>query len=118
MDKSLEIRISNVLHDVGVPTHIKGYSYLVSAVKMVQTTPSLINAVTKQLYPQVAELHEITASRVERAIRHAIECAFDRAAPDVTYKYFGNSVSGIKGKPTNSEFIATISEWIRLERDL
>lgn len=118
MEKTLEIRISDILHDVGVPMHLKGYSYLMSALKLAQLTPGLINTITTKLYPQVAQLHETTASRVERSIRHAIKCAFDRASPDVTCKYFGNSMSGFKGKPTNGEFIATMSEWIRLERDL
>ena len=113
---NLESRITTVIHEIGVPAHIKGYQYLREAISQCVKDSEIINAVTKELYPQVAECFHTTPSRVERAIRHAIEVAWDRGDLDVLNRYFGYTVSNIKGKPTNSEFIAMISDRLRLER--
>ena len=110
-----ETEVTKVMHDIGVPAHIKGYQYVRSAIMMVIEDEDLINAVTKQLYPAVAKKYGTTNSRVERAIRHGIEVAFDRGNPDVLTSYFGYTVHSDKGKPTNSEFIAMISDKIRLK---
>lgn len=112
----LETRITAVIHEIGVPAHIKGYQYLREAIRLSVIDETIIQAVTKELYPQVARRYTTTASRVERAIRHAIEVAWDRGDIDVLNRYFGFTVSNIKGKPTNSEFIAMISDKLRLER--
>ena len=110
-----ETEVTKVMHEIGVPAHIKGYQYVRSAIMMVIEDEDLINAVTKQLYPAVAKKYGTTNSRVERAIRHGIEVAFDRGNPDVLASYFGYTVHSEKGKPTNSEFIAMISDKIRLK---
>lgn len=110
-----ETEVTRVMHDIGVPAHIKGYQYVRTAILMVIEDEDLINAVTKQLYPAVAKKYSTTNSRVERAIRHGIEVAFDRGNPDVLASYFGYTVHSEKGKPTNSEFIAMISDKIRLK---
>jgi len=110
----LESIVTDVLHEVGVPAHIKGYQYLREAILMVIADMNTINYVTKVLYPGVAKNHSTTASRVERAIRHAIEIAWDRGDLDVLQRLFGYTVSNIKGKPTNSEFIAMIADSLRL----
>ena len=115
MNNELEIDITNIIHEIGVPAHIKGYAYVRSAIMMVIENADLINAVTKQLYPAVAKKYRTTNSRVERAIRHGIEVAFDRGDPDVLASYFGYTIHSEKGKPTNSEFIAMISDRIRLK---
>jgi two-component system response regulator (stage 0 sporulation protein A) len=113
-EPSLEIQVTEVLHQIGVPAHIKGYHYLRDSIIMAIETPDIINAVTKQLYPSVAKRYETTASRVERAIRHAIEVAWDRGDVDVLNSYFGYTIHNTRGKPTNSEFIAMISDRLRL----
>ncbi len=113
--KELEIRVTNVIHNVGVPANIKGYKYLRDAILMTIKDNEMINAVTKQLYPEVAKRHKTTSSRVERAIRHAIEVACTRGNEECFYKLFGYTVSTLKGKPTNSEFIALIADKLRLE---
>jgi two-component system response regulator (stage 0 sporulation protein A) len=113
-EPSLEIRVTEVLHQIGVPAHIKGYHYLRDSIIMAIETPDIINAVTKQLYPNVAKRYETTASRVERAIRHAIEVAWDRGDVDILNSYFGYTIHNTRGKPTNSEFIAMISDRLRL----
>ena len=113
-EPSLEIQVTEVLHQIGVPAHIKGYHYLRDSIIMAIETPDIINAVTKQLYPNVAKLYETTASRVERAIRHAIEVAWDRGDVDILNSYFGYTIHNTRGKPTNSEFIAMISDRLRL----
>ncbi|MDP4132953.1 MAG: sporulation transcription factor Spo0A [Bacillota bacterium] len=113
--KELEIRVTNVIHNVGVPANIKGYQYLRDAILMTINDNDMINAVTKQLYPEVAKMHKTTSSRVERAIRHAIEVACTRGNEESFYKLFGYTVSTLKGKPTNSEFIALIADKLRLE---
>ena len=111
----LEMKITEILHEIGVPAHIKGYHYLRDSIRMAVEDPGIINAVTKQLYPGVAKLYSTTSSRVERAIRHAIEVAWDRGDVDVLNSYFGYTIHNTRGKPTNSEFIAMISDKLRLE---
>lgn len=113
-EPSLEIQVTEILHQIGVPAHIKGYHYLRDSIIMAIETPDIINAVTKQLYPSVAKRYNTTASRVERAIRHAIEVAWDRGDVDILNSYFGYTIHNTRGKPTNSEFIAMISDRLRL----
>jgi two-component system response regulator (stage 0 sporulation protein A) len=113
---SLESQVTAIIHEVGVPAHIKGYQYLREAIIIAVKDMDVINAVTKVLYPAVAKRFGTTASRVERAIRHAIEVAWDRGDLETLQKYFGYTVSNAKGKPTNSEFIAMIADRIRLQR--
>ena len=113
-EPSLEIQVTEILHQIGVPAHIKGYHYLRDSIIMAIETPDIINAVTKQLYPSVAKRYDTTASRVERAIRHAIEVAWDRGDVDILNSYFGYTIHNTRGKPTNSEFIAMISDRLRL----
>jgi len=110
----LEVTVTGILHQIGVPAHIKGYSYLRDAIMMSVKDKELINAVTKRLYPGIAERHDTTSSRVERAIRHAIEVAWDRGDVDTLNSYFGYTIHNLRGKPTNSEFIAMISDKVRL----
>ena len=112
---SLEMRVTEILHQIGVPAHIKGYHYLRDSIIMAVETPEIMNSVTKKLYPSVAEKYETTSSRVERAIRHAIEVAWDRGDVDVLNSYFGYTIHISRGKPTNSEFIAMISDKMRLQ---
>ncbi len=112
---NLEALVTNVIHEVGVPAHIKGYQYLREAIMMVVNDIDVINQITKQLYPDIAKKFSTTPSRVERAIRHAIEVAWGRGQTDVVESIFGYTVSAAKGKPTNSEFIAMISDKLRLE---
>lgn len=112
---TLEIQVTEILHQIGVPAHIKGYHYLRDSIIMAIETPDIINAVTKQLYPSVAKRYETTSSRVERAIRHAIEVAWDRGDVDILNSYFGYTIHNTRGKPTNSEFIAMISDKLRLQ---
>ena len=111
----LERRVTAIIHEIGVPAHIKGYQYLREAIALVVNDMDTINAVTKVLYPTVAKKFGTTASRVERAIRHAIEVAWDRGDLETLQKYFGYTVSNAKGKPTNSEFIAMISDRLCLD---
>ena len=111
----LNVRITEVMHELGIPAHIKGYLYLREAIKKVIKRVELLGAVTKELYPEVADSFDTTSSRVERAIRHAIEVAWERGNTDALDKYFGGTVSEEKGKPTNSQFIANISDKLRLE---
>ena len=112
---SIEVKVTEILHQIGVPAHIKGYHYLRDSIIMSVEQPSIINAVTKQLYPSVAKKYQTTSSRVERAIRHAIEVAWDRGDVEVLNSYFGYTIQGSRGKPTNSEFIAMISDKLRLQ---
>ncbi len=114
-EKDLENRVTNMLHEIGIPAHIKGYHYLRDAIKMAVEDMDVLNAITKVLYPTVAKLHQTTSSRVERAIRHAIEVAWGRGKLDTIDELFGYTVSNGKGKPTNSEFIALIADTIQLE---
>ena len=111
----LKNMVTEVIHEIGVPAHIKGYQYLREAIMIAVDDMDVINAVTKVLYPSVAKRFETTPSRVERAIRHAIEVAWDRGDLETLQKYFGYTVSNSKGKPTNSEFIAMIADRLVLE---
>jgi len=113
---SMESRVTAIIHEVGVPAHIKGYQYLREAICIAVDDMDVINAVTKVLYPAVAKRFGTTSSRVERAIRHAIEVAWDRGDLETLQKYFGYTVSNAKGKPTNSEFIAMIADRLVLEQ--
>ena len=111
----IEVRVTNLIHDVGVPAHIKGYQYLREAIIMSVENEEVINAVTKTLYPSLAKTFKTTPSRVERAIRHAIEVAWNRGQIEVHDKIFGYTVNSNKGKPTNSEFIAMLADMLRME---
>ena len=113
--ENLEALVTNVIHEVGVPAHIKGYQYLREAIMMVVNNIDIINQITKQLYPDIAVKYHTTPSRVERAIRHAIEVAWGRGQSDTVDNIFGYTISAAKGKPTNSEFIAMIADKLRLE---
>ena len=113
---NLENTVTSIIHEVGVPAHIKGYQYLREAILIAVADMDVINAVTKVLYPEVAKRFNTTASRVERAIRHAIEVAWDRGDLETLQKYFGYTVSNVKGKPTNSEFIAMITDRLQLQQ--
>jgi len=112
--RDLERQVTAIIHEIGVPAHIKGYQYLREAIGLAVGDMEIINAVTKVLYPTVAKKFNTTSSRVERAIRHAIEVAWDRGDLETLQKYFGYTVSNAKGKPTNSEFIAMIADRISL----
>jgi two-component system response regulator (stage 0 sporulation protein A) len=114
-EENLEALVTNIIHEVGVPAHIKGYQYLREAIMLVVNDIDVINQITKQLYPEIAEKFHTTPSRVERAIRHAIEVAWGRGQQDAVESIFGYTVSAAKGKPTNSEFIAMIADKLRLE---
>lgn len=113
--ENLEALVTNIIHEVGVPAHIKGYQFLREAIIMVVNNINIINQITKELYPEIAEKFDTTPSRVERAIRHAIEVAWGRGDPKTVEGIFGYTISADKGKPTNSEFIAMIGDKIRLE---
>lgn len=115
--RKLEINVTNIMHMIGVPANIKGYQYIRDAIIYSVYEPELISAVTKQLYPKVAKKNNTSPSRVERAIRHAIEVACTRGNEELLYRLFGYTVSNSKGKPTNSEFIAMIADKIRLEME-
>ena len=115
MERNLETDVTNIIHEVGVPAHIKGYQYLRDAIIMSVSDMEMLNSITKILYPTIAKRHQTTPSRVERAIRHAIEVAWSRGKMDTIDELFGYTVSNGKGKPTNSEFIALIADKIRLE---
>ncbi len=112
---SIEAEITNIIHEIGVPAHIKGYLYLREAIGMVVGNMEYLSAVTKELYPGIAQKFNTTPSRVERAIRHAIEVAWSRGKIDTINKLFGYTVHNGKGKPTNSEFIAMVADKLRLE---
>lgn len=113
---ALERLVTSIIHEVGVPAHIKGYQFLRDAILLAVSDHDYINAVTKRLYPEIAKRNATTASRVERAIRHAIEVAWDRGDVDTLNSYFGYTIHNLRGKPTNSEFIAMISDKIRLDK--
>ena len=112
---TLEMQVTKIIHQIGVPAHIKGYQYLRDSILLAIEDEEIINAVTKRLYPSVAKKHATTSSRVERAIRHAIEVAWDRGDVEVLNSYFGYTIHNDRGKPTNSEFIAMISDKFRLQ---
>ena len=112
---NIETLVTSIIHEIGVPAHIKGYQYLREAIIIAVNDMDVINAITKVLYPQVAKTFQTTPSRVERAIRHAIEVAWDRGDLDTLQRFFGYTVSNTKGKPTNSEFIALIADKLQLQ---
>ncbi len=114
--EDLTVVITDILHQIGVPAHIKGYQYVREAIRLTVENPEMLNSVTKILYPTVAKNFKSTSSRVERAIRHAIEVAWDRGDVEVLNSYFGYTIQSQRGKPTNSEFVAMISDKIRLKR--
>lgn len=112
----LEHRVTDIIVEIGVPAHVKGYCYLRTAIMLTAQRPDLIYAMTKELYPAVGDIYDTTSQRVERAIRHAIELAWDNGDMDILSHYFSYRIRKSTDKPTNSEFIATISDKIRLER--
>jgi two-component system response regulator (stage 0 sporulation protein A) len=114
--QSLDVEITNIIHEIGVPAHIKGYLYLREAIKTVVNDIEMLSAVTKELYPTIAKRYNTTSSRVERAIRHAIEVAWSRGKVDTINNLFGYTIHNDKGKPTNSEFIAMVADKIRLRQ--
>lgn len=117
-EHNLESDVTNIIHEIGVPAHIKGYQYLRDAIMMSVNDGEMLNSITKLLYPSIAKQHKTTPSRVERAIRHAIEVAWSRGKMDTIDELFGYTVNNGKGKPTNSEFVALIADKIRLEYKL
>ncbi len=114
--KNLESQVTEMIHEIGIPAHIKGYHYLRDAILMAIEDMDVLNAITKILYPTVAKKYQTTSSRVERAIRHAIEVAWSRGKIDILDDLFGYTISNGKGKPTNSEFIALVADTIRLQQ--
>lgn len=112
--RNLDLEVTNIIHQMGVPAHIKGYQYLRDAILLVINEISLLGAITKELYPSIADKYETTPSRVERAIRHAIELAWDRGNVEMMNKFFGYTINIERGKPTNSEFIAMIADKLRM----
>lgn len=117
-DRTLEVEITGIIHEIGVPAHIKGYQYIRDAILMSINDREMINSITKVLYPTISKKYQTTPSRVERAIRHSIEVAWMRGNPDTIEEYFGYTVSDGKGKPTNSEFIALIADKLRLSHGI
>ncbi|MBE3550853.1 MAG: sporulation transcription factor Spo0A [Brockia lithotrophica] len=114
----LDAQITAVLHEIGVPAHIKGYKYLREAIAMVYKNMEILGSITKVLYPEIARKYNTMPTRVERAIRHAIEVAWERGSPDAVLKYFGYTISQSRAKPTNSEFIAMIADKLRVEHSI
>ena len=114
----IETQVTKIIHQIGVPAHIKGYQYLRTAILLTINDSEIINSVTKILYPSVAKKYQTTTSRVERAIRHAIEVAWDRGDVETLNSYFGYTIQNNRGKPTNSEFIAMIADNLRLKYKL
>lgn len=114
-DKEVQRRISKILHTLGVPAHIKGYLYIRDGITMMYSAPDILGGITKEIYPEIAKKYNTTPSRVERAIRHAIEISWNRGDYDTMDEIFGHSVDYDKAKPTNSEFIATIADHIKME---
>jgi two-component system response regulator (stage 0 sporulation protein A) len=114
----IETQVTKIIHQIGVPAHIKGYQYLRTAILLTIRDSDVINSVTKVLYPTVAKKYQTTTSRVERAIRHAIEVAWDRGDVETLNSYFGYTIQNNRGKPTNSEFIAMIADNLRLKHKL
>jgi len=113
--KSLDVVVTNIIHEIGIPAHIKGYQYLREAIMLVVNDMDLLGAVTKELYPAIAERFDSTPSRVERAIRHAIEVAWARGNMELINTLFGYTVNTERGKPTNSEFIAMVADKLRIQ---
>ena len=116
--QDIETQVTKIIHQIGVPAHIKGYQYLRTAILLTIRDSDVINSVTKVLYPTVAKKYQTTTSRVERAIRHAIEVAWDRGDVETLNSYFGYTIQNDRGKPTNSEFIAMIADNLRLKYKL
>lgn len=116
-NQSLESKITEIIHEIGIPAHIKGYLYLREAIGLVVENMEFLGAITKELYPRVASKFNTTPSRVERAIRHAIEVAWTRGKVDTINEMFGHTINNSRGKPTNSEFIALIADKLRLEEE-
>ncbi len=116
--ENLDVEITNIIHEIGVPAHIKGYLYLREAIKIIVNDIELLGAITKELYPTIAQKYNTTPSRVERAIRHAIEVAWSRGKVDTINRLFGYTIHNNKGKPTNSEFIALVADKIRLKQKI
>ena len=112
---NLQVSITNILHELGVPSHIKGYQYIRESIMIVYDKPEIVGGITKELYPEVASRYDTTVSRVERAIRHAIEVSWNRGSWDLMEEIFGHSIDIDKAKPTNSEFIVTIADKLKLE---
>lgn len=112
--RKLDVEVTNIIHQMGVPAHVKGYQYLRDSIIMVVNEVNLLGAVTKELYPMIAEKYNTTASRVERAIRHAIELAWDRGNIEMMNRFFGYTINLERGKPTNSEFIAMVADKLRI----
>ncbi len=117
-DGDLKQTITTLLHSLGIPSHIKGYMYIRDSIDIMYNNPSMIGAITKELYPEIADRYDTTSSRVERAIRHAIEVSWSRGDYDLMESIFGHSVDYDRAKPTNSEFIATLADKLRLERTI
>lgn len=113
--KNLQISISKILHELGIPSHIKGYQYIRDGISIIYERPETIGGITKELYPELAKKYDTTVSRVERAIRHAIEVSWNRGNWETMEEIFGHSVDIDKAKPTNSEFVVTIADKLRLE---
>jgi two-component system response regulator (stage 0 sporulation protein A) len=116
--KNLDVEVTNIIHQMGVPAHIKGYQYLRDAILFVIEEVNLLGAITKELYPMIAHKYSTTPSRVERAIRHAIELAWDRGNVEMMNKFFGYTINVERGKPTNSEFIAMVADKLRINQKL
>ena len=112
---NLQVSITNILHELGVPSHIKGYQYIKESIMIVYDKPNIVGGITKELYPEVAKKYDTTVSRVERAIRHAIEVSWNRGSWDLMAEIFGHSIDIDKAKPTNSEFIVTVADKLKLE---
>ena len=117
-DKDLRIILTKLLHELGVPSHIKGYEYIREGIILLYNDPSIIGGITKELYPEIADKYNTSVSRVERAIRHAIEVSWNRGNLDLMEEVFGHSVDYDKAKPTNSEFIVTVADKLKLEYQL
>ena len=117
-DPKMQIIISKLLHNLGIPSHIKGYQYIRESIYLIYQNPELIGGITKEIYPEIAMKYDTTSSRVERAIRHAIEVSWNRGDYELMEEIFGHSVDYDRAKPTNSEFIVTIADKIRLDRNL
>ena len=115
VDKKLKLKITDMLHNLGIPSNIKGYTYIRDGIEMMYNDTSLMGAITKELYPKLARSYDTTSSRVERAIRHAIEISWSRGDYDLMEEIFGNSVDCDKSKPTNGEFIVTLADRLKLE---
>ena len=114
-EMDLRIKISDMLHTLGVPSHIRGYQYIRDGIVMMYEEPDMLKGITKEIYPELALKYNTTTSRVERAIRHAIEVSWSRGDYQLMDKYFGNSIDYDKSKPTNAEFIITLTDRLRLD---